>query len=125
MKKIIILILAFFVFLTGLAYGANTITRTGNFVTIEDIDSDWLWSDTFPNYGSVRLIGIQFNPGAADDQCVILENTVSGSPIMDVTALDVYDQRYKPVGVNARPVLDVSAGTYSSGAQVIFTFDLN
>lgn len=126
MRKILTLLFSVLVlFMVVPAHSANTITRTGNFVTIEDIDSDWLWSDTFPNYPKIRLVGIQFNPGLAADQCIIFENTVSGSTIMDVTAEDVYDQRYKPVGVDSRPVLDFSAGTYSSGSKIIFTFDLD
>ncbi len=124
MKKLILIVFVLFFLFSGIAVAANTITPTGNFVTIEDIDSDWSWSDQFPNYPRVFLIGIQFNPGAADDQCVIKEGSDTGSDIMDVTAESAYDERYKPVGVESRPVLDYSAGTYSAGSKVIFTFKL-
>lgn len=112
-----------FAFLSFEAQAANTVTRTGNVIYITDIDSDWSWSDTFPNYGKILVKSIQFNGAQADDQCVIKEATDSGAPLFDVTVEDAYDQRFKPFGVLLRPVLDYSAGTYTAGSKVIIILD--
>lgn len=102
---------------------ANTVTRTGNVIEISNIDSDWAWSDTFPSYSTIRVMSIQFNGGLTDDQCVIKEASDTGAAMFDVTVQDTYDQRLKPFGVRLRPVLDFSAGQYSSGSSVIIILD--
>ena len=127
MKKFLfITFLIFFLFSTWAAYAENTINRRGNAITISSIDSDWSWSDTFPNYARIKIVSIQFNGGAADDQCVIKNQLDTGPHIFDVTVADTYDQRYKLyMGTSLQPVLDYDAGTYSAGATVIFIIDLN
>ena len=127
MKKIILFIQAIIItFLLGLSatlsLAANTITVSpGGIITISSIDSDWTWSDTFPTgTDSVEIFSIQFNPGAAGDQCVILDTNASGSELFDVSATDVYDQKEKIYPrIRMKPFLDYSAGTYSAGAKVI------
>lgn len=108
----------------GLA--ANTITLGANTVVIEDIDSDWTWSDSINNaLSGIRVLSIQFNGGAADDQCVIMtDGAATGAVIFDVTVEDTYDQRLKWFnGVRHKPFLDYSAGTFTAGSKVIIEFE--
>lgn len=106
---------------------ANTLTpSTSNpdVLEISDIDSDWLWSDTFDN-NDVRIISIQFSPAAADDICIIKEGSDAGAPIFDVKCADEYDQRIEYLHkAPRRPVLDFSAGTYTAGSKIKIEFDL-
>ncbi len=99
---------------------ANEINRVGAVINISDIDSDWLWSYTFPDYPEIKIQSIQFNPGAVDDHCVIKNGSDTGPPFFDVTGEDAdYDQRNKPYhGAKLMPVLDFSDGTYSAGSSV-------
>ena len=101
-------------------------TENPETLNISDIDSDWLWSDSFDSiYPDVRIISIQFNPGATDDHCVIKEGSAAGHPIFDVTCENEYDQRIEYKKKKAlRPVLDFSAGTYSAGSTIKIEFDL-
>lgn len=124
MKKIFIAIALFLscIFFDQ-AFAANTIIVTGNKVHITDIDSDWSWSDSYPQYAYPYLVSIQFNPAAADDQCIIKEGSDSGAPFFDVTAIDEYNQKAKMINVYSKPVLDFSDGTYSAGSSVILIFD--
>ncbi len=100
---------------------ANQVDRTKNVITISSIDSDWSWSDTFPNYNEVRLQQIRFYPGAVDDVCIIKEGSDSATAahVFEYTAsvdtLPAVDYYH---GTGSSPVLDFSAGTYSSGSSV-------
>jgi hypothetical protein len=129
MKKLFkLLSIVFFVLLiSGIGYSANTIKFLSHTVDITDIDSDWLYSATLTGVvGSrVHILSIQFNPGAADDQCVILDATDAGPAIFDVTSESVYDQRIKYFNQPSNgfmPFLDFSAGTYTAGSKIIIIF---
>ena len=120
----ILLVVACLVLVSGIASGVNTIKYVSPVVEITDIDSDWLYSTaTFLGMTSkLNIISIQFNPGAAGDQCVILDTNAAGPAIFDVTSYDVYDQRIKyfpQPNAGFRPFLDFSAGTYTAGSKVI------
>lgn len=123
MKNLFIGLFLFFL-ISGVAFGANTVVRNGNVIEISDIDSDWSWSDTFPQYPQMPVVSIQFNGAAADDQCVIKNATDTGPALFDVLVVDEYDQRYKLFnGTLLKPVLDYSAGTYTAGSTVILILD--
>jgi len=123
-KRILGILVACLVLMSGPAFGVNTIKYVSPVVEITDIDSDWLYSTaTFlGTTGRINIISIQFNPGAADDHCVILDTNAAGPAIFDVTSYDAYDQRIKyfqQPNPGFKPFLDYSAGTYSAGAKVI------
>lgn len=102
------------------AFAANTVTISGNVITISTIDSDWSWSDDYPSSATLPIGGIIFVPGATDDVCVIKEGSAAGAELFEVRSADVYDQKgFSYGGAKLRPVLDVSAGTYSAGSKVV------
>ena len=129
MKKIISTIIALGLALCLVvtpAWAANTALRSDGTVVISSIDSDWLWTDIFSSATSgMRLVSIRFNPGAADDRCVIKAGSDTGIALFDSgKCVDEYDPRIEYYhGAIRRPVLDFSAGTYSSGSTVTFEFD--
>lgn len=105
------------------AMAANTITASGNVITITSIDSDWTWSDTISStdypYG-IKLVSITFVPGAASDRCIVKEGSDSGPPFFDSDEMTDNDPRGWPYHQTIlKPMLDVSAGTYSAGSKVI------
>jgi hypothetical protein len=104
---------------------ANTILRTGPVVHISAIDSDWLWSDTFPQLANIPVQSIQFNGAQQADRCIIKEGSAAGAILFDFTADDIYDQHPLILnGVHLRPVLDFSAGVFTTNSTVIFIFNI-
>jgi len=127
MKKILsmVVLLLALCLMAGGARAANTINQVDGVVEVSAIDSDWVFTETFSDVTSgMRLISIQFNPGAADDVCVVKNGSDTGPALMNVICMDAYDQRVKYFdSAIRRPYLDYSACTLSSGATVIFGFD--
>lgn len=125
MKRVMLLaVLAIVLLTTAPVMAANTIVYgEGTYtITFTAIDTDWLWTDTFPvQSDGISIIAIRFNPGAASDQCIINAGTVSGPDLFDssvaASTADGTIQYYDP-SVKLRPVLDVSDGTYNAGAKL-------
>jgi len=103
------------------APAVNTVTVSGNVISITAIDSDWSWDDDFPNHlAGLRISSIQFVPGADDDRAIIEEGDDSGPEAFDSDTCSINQPRIKYFnGTQLRPVLDFDAGTYSTGAKVI------
>jgi len=128
MKKVTIIgvMLLTVCLLCGPCLAANTIKSIEGSVTISSIDSDYTFATTFPNSTSgLRMVSIRFNPGAADDICVIKNGSDTGSELFNSgKCVDEYDVRIEYYNsMIRRPYLDFSAGTYSSGSTVTFEFD--
>ncbi len=106
------------------AVDANTITYSeGTFtLTISGINSDWTWTDTFPTkLNGIRVHSIRFNPGAANDRCIINAGSVSGGDLFDSSVATDSSEgsiQYYPSELRLKPVLDVSDGTYNASAKV-------
>ena len=103
---------------------SNTIKKGRNNTTIEisGIDSDWAWSDSFPNYPhGIALFSIEFKPGQANDACVICDEKGDVPALINCTCRDVYDDKVKyfPPGIRYFPKLTYASGTYSANARVI------
>lgn len=102
---------------------ANTLNLKGFTLEISNIDSDWLWNETFTHekYArGLRINFIQFNPTAASDKCVIKEESDEGPQSFYVTAENANNQkRAYYYGTPMKPVLDFSAGTFTAGCTVI------
>ena len=99
----------------------NKLNRSGNVITIEEIDSDWSWSDTFPNDNEIRLDAIRFHAGAVDDVCIIKEGSDSATAphLFEYTAsVDTLPAIEYYHGIGHKPVLEFSAGTYTAGSSV-------
>jgi hypothetical protein len=105
---------------------ANTIKKSGSSyenVEISSIDSDFtasdLWSD---NDGLVYVDSIQYNPGAASDKCVIVDNQDEKPVIFEVTCADANDNRVKYYPRQQRkPEMTFANGTYSAGSSILIT----
>ena len=106
---------------------ANTVTRGGMFLTLNDIDTDFLASDLWPEQAAagIPIISIDFQPAASTDKCVIREGSLTG-PIIFSRDLDadgvwesgglVKDFGGQPI----RPCMVVANGSYDAAALVIF-----
>ena len=102
---------------------ANTIKQTGMVVEITDIDSDWSWLTRFPFADSgIELDSIQFNPGAADDKCVIKAGSETAASIFDVICKDLNEKNKYYRGDVYKVFFDFSASVISAGAKIIITF---
>lgn len=103
---------------------ANTIKYKGFTVEISSIDSDWTWTDTLTDAAftnGVPINFIQFNPGAADDKCTIYEDNITDGPVSFYAKCDGDDDMKRAYyhGTRMKPILDYSAGTFSTGSTVI------
>jgi len=97
---------------------ANVVTRGGGFLTLTGIDTDFVWSDLWPNAtGGVPIQSIDFVIGAAGDKAVIREGSLTG-PIIFGNDAGVSRQKYFD-GQPVRPCIDVSDGTYNAAAAII------
>ena len=122
MKAIrLIIITIMLIFLASGVWAANTITKVGNIVTISAIDSEWTWTDTFTTaISGIRVEGIIFKPGAADDIFVIKNGSTSGPQFMPVKCENEYDTRYLPLrGAMVKPYFDYANSTVSVGAVIV------
>jgi len=127
MKKFLMVLMAVMLVLAAsVAWAANTVNPVEGCVTVSSIDSDYTFATTFPSDTSgLRLVSIRFNPGAADDVCIIKNGSDTGPELFNSgKCVDEYDPRIEYYhSVIRRPYLDFSAGTYSSGSTVTFEFD--
>ena len=104
---------------------ANTITSTGEYITISEIDSDFQLSDVSDMPSVITIESIRFNGGAVSDRCVIKDRGATGPKIFDsgpVTAeSDVRIQYYAnndSFHNSSSPFLDFSEGIFTAGATV-------
>ncbi len=98
---------------------ANTITRGGSFLTLSAIDTDVLSEDLWPEQtpGGIPIVSVDFVIAAATDKCIIREGSLTG-PI--IFSNDEGNSLFKPyAGHPIRPCIDVSEGSYDSGALLI------
>ena len=101
---------------------ANTIKYERWSIEITDIDSDWTWTDTLPNYrNGIRVDSIQFTPIQTNDRCVFLDgiDEANSPPCFDVICADEWDQKIRYY--NGRPLhlfLDFSLGLYTAGTAI-------
>jgi len=124
--KTMLFVMLLFVFsISSVCFGAATVAVGDRFVQITAIDADWLWTDTFgaTNTG-IYVDWIAFKPGAASDKCSIKDGSATGVEIFPaIPRADTTDGQIIYYGGRMlRPVIDYSAGTFSSGHQVTIMF---
>ncbi len=99
---------------------ANTFTRTKGTLMISDIDSDWLWSTTFPgNLQGIAVQSIHFIAHAAANICVLRDGSLTGPIVFHRNAVAVGDQ--VPSYFNGELIqltLAVANGTYGANAFI-------
>jgi hypothetical protein len=95
---------------------ANAVTNSGMHVEINSISSAYTYSAFVP------IRAIQFNPGAASDECTIRSTDNSGAVIFYAKCTDAKDQRIKYFnGTYARPHFDPTSGCTFTGASILLT----
>jgi len=57
----------------------NKIIRSGPVVNISEIDSDWFWSQTFPEFINIPIVSVQFNSVTDLDRCIVREGSMTGA----------------------------------------------
>ena len=123
MKKLFkfLAVIAALVLITSEAWAVNTITKVGNVVTISAIDAAWTWTDTFTTaISGIRVQAIIFKPGAADDEFVMKNGSVSGPEFMPVKCADEYDTRGLYLGgAMVKPYFDFAASKITAGAVIV------
>jgi hypothetical protein len=98
---------------------ANSITTARNIVSLV-VDSDWLWSTTFPALAEgLRVHSITFVPGSANDKCVIKHTSDAGATIFHELCPDAGSKTVYFDGALLPLCLDFSDGVYNSGHRVI------
>ncbi len=123
MKKLIFITLALLLAASPAAYAVNTIVFDSGegIITISSIDADWTWTDTVNIAGGLKIHSIRFNPGAANDRCIINNGAVTGTDLFDSSVAQNTGGgaiEYYPSTIRYKPVLDVSDGTYNAAAKV-------
>ena len=103
---------------------ANTVTYTGNVITIiPDGTTDYDSSTEFP-YG-VRLGAIKFYGSAANDVLEVTHGAAAGpiiSKMKDVTPSGAKDTF--PNGLDCKPYIDVSDCTFNTAANIRIILEL-
>jgi len=107
-------------------WAVNTIVYDSGqgIITISAIDADWTWTETLNIASGLRIHSIRFNPGAANDRCVINNGSVSGADMFDSSVAQNTGGGtivYFPPTLRYKPILDVSDGTYDAAAKVTIT----
>lgn len=104
---------------------ANTFVRSKFCLNITDIDSDWLWSDTWPGHDrGVPVQSIHFVATAAADKCIIRDGSITGPVVFHRIATAVGDQVPSYYGGNLiQLALDFSEGIYTADSVIIINLD--
>ena len=107
----------------------NTINPTAGsdidkFIELTALDSDWVWTDTFPGaLNGIAVDWISFSVGATAtvDVCSIKEGSATGPSIFPRQPLAATSPAHIVYynGKSIKPVLDFSACTLSAGHSVI------
>lgn len=104
---------------------ANTIVRSKNAVQLSAIDSNWLWSGSFPGYDNgLHIVTVVFETGITSANTLVLrDGTTTGPQLLGVTmANDLFDT-YFFHGALLRPVLLFSEQTFTAGATFSICFE--
>ncbi len=104
---------------------ANAFTRSTNCLEISSLDSDWVWTDTYPgNAHGIPVWSIYFMAHQAVDLCVLQEDSITGPIVFHRLAVAVGDQVPNYYGGNLiKLVLDFSSGIYTAGSVIIIMLD--
>jgi hypothetical protein len=104
---------------------ANTFVRSKLVLNITDIDSDWLWSDTWKLHKEgVPVYSIHFIATAAADACVLRDGSITGPVVFHRIAVAVGDQVPSYFGGNIiQLALDFSEGVYTADSVIVITLD--
>lgn len=99
---------------------ANTFNYNGQFMSITDVDTDWL-STTHWNAGQ-RIKSVGFFAAAQNDRCVLRAGSITGPIIYDSgpadAALAVANPQFM-IDEKTIIALDESEGTYNAAAAII------
>jgi len=103
----------------------NTFNRSKVCLDIATIDSDWLWSDTWPGHGDgVPVHSIHFIATGAADECVLRDGSITGPIVFHRVVTAVGDQVPSYFGGNViQLALDFSEGTYTALSHIIIVLD--
>lgn len=120
LKKVLFSILVS-VFIAAPLYAVNTVTLSGSTITISDIDSDFILGTTYSwMSGGVKLDSVIFIPGAADDECILRDGSLTGPIFFRALAVDAYDEKAWTYKDSPKKVyMEFSDGTYSAGSIII------
>jgi len=123
MRRLLLVILTLLAMVSVVSAANTVVYSAGTYtVTISAIDSDWAWTDLFPTHQSgIKIWSIRFNPGAANDRCVINAGGASGGDLFDSSvATGTGDGviEYYPPNLRLKPYLDFTDGTYNAAAKV-------
>lgn len=100
---------------------ANTITKGPNSLSIAVLDTDWLWSTTYPMFRSGKKIAaIAIVSGSGTDTIVIRDGAVAGPVVFSVTT--AVSVTYPFGGAKVRPCLDATDLTITAGCVLGFWF---
>lgn len=104
---------------------ANTITLSKNGIMLSAIDSNWLWSDSFPGYDNgIHVVTIVFKAGITSDNTIILrDERTTGPQLLAVTHATGVMDTYNYHGALISPVLLYSEQTFTSGALFSICFE--
>ncbi len=105
---------------------ANTFVRSNHCLDITDLDSDWVWTDTYPgNAHGIPVWSIQLVATGASDLCILREDIIETGPVVfHRLAVAVGDQVPSYFGGNLlKLTLDFSQGVYTALSHVIIILD--
>jgi len=90
-------------------------TKSGNFLTLENIDEDWLAPNAVRNWEAVK-----FFPGAVGDYLLIREGSDAGPVITRLISYDGEGRIDREFSSASQPYLDYDNSQLSAGSIVTF-----
>ena len=127
MRKVFLTIMMLIFLLPLTAIGANTVTRTGNTCNVSAMDGNFVYTDVgaWPSgyTKGVKVVSIQFIPGAANDFVIIREGSIAGGFITKLESTDGEPRIFIPASPTTyKPAIKYSENTLSSGHRIIINF---
>ena len=99
---------------------ANTITKSKGMLNLSALDSDWLWSTTYPGHlQGIPIWSIAIKAHAAGTICILREGSLTGPIVFHRECVAVGDQVPSYYGGELiQLVLEFSDGTYGANAVI-------
>jgi len=105
---------------------ANTISVGSNTVLLTNMDTDWTWTDSYPNHpAGIKVLSMDLTMMHEYDSLVIKDAIATGTTIAyfaNLTGTTNFHQSINFDGIRVRPFLDISGCSVDLNSQLIIRF---
>jgi len=105
---------------------ANTINAGSNSVLLTNMDTDWTWTDSYPNHpAGIKVLSMGLTMMHETDYLVIKDAIATGTTIAyfaNVAGTTNFHQSMNFSELRVRPFLDISGCSVDLNSQLIIRF---